>query len=435
MKWTTANLKNPSFTANHEIYVGTKTGTFKKLLPAYEQNPFKQTNLQNLQELDTDSQITALGFSNENKSEILIGRAKSMAQVHSVRTDQIQYTIDFEESPIVGLARFENRVVAGFGNGHMRCLALNEEGDIDADQPKLILDKVGDHMDHLRQCPSNPNIVAIGGKGRQNNLKVFDMAVEGKQLFSSKNLPNDYLQLEVPVWDSDVGFFDSPHTLATCSRYGYVRVYDTRKQRRPVQCYSTEDQMSFTTLAANGNYIYTGTTTGAMKAFDIRRMKTFVHTYKGFTGGISDVYLDATGKFLASACLDRYVRIHHVDSCVLMYQCYVKSKATRILIRESMENPNGDDEEQELEESDNKKKNKSNKKKPSEVVSEDEEYEDMFENMQTICDNEVDGAGDDQADNDSNTDSAENDTSESKAKAGSKRKTSLKSGKNKKKKN
>lgn len=135
------------------------------------------------------------------------------------------------------------------------------------------------------------------------------MAAEGKQVFSSKNLPNDYLQLEVPVWESDVGFIDSPTVLATCSRYSYVRAYDTRKHRRPMQLFATEDQMSFTTLAAKGNYIYTGTTMGAMKAFDIRRMKTFVHTYKGFTGGLSDVYVDDSGKYLATACLDRYVRV------------------------------------------------------------------------------------------------------------------------------
>ncbi|XP_075166938.1 WD repeat domain 74 lethal (2) k09848 [Haematobia irritans] len=432
MKWTTSNLKNPSYTTNHEIYVGTKTGTFKKLVPVYEQNPFKQTNLLNLQELDKDSQINALSFANENKSEILIGRGKSTVQVHSVRTDQIQYTIDFEESNIVGLAHFQNRVVAGFANGHIRCLALNEEGDIEADHPKLILDKVGDHMDHLRQCPSDRNIVAIGGKGRQNNLKVFDMEAEGKQLFSSKNLPNDYLQLEVPVWDSDVGFFDNPHTLATCSRHGYVRVYDTRKQRRPVQCYATEDQMSFTTLAANGNYIYTGTTMGAMKAFDIRRMKTFVHTYKGFTGGISDVCLDASGKFLASACLDRYVRVHNVDSCVLMYQCYVKSKATRILIRESLENPNSKEEDDDEELENNQGNQKKQKGKPTKGdVSEDEEYEDMFENMQTICE-KSDEEGDDDS-NDDNTTSNASET-ETNAKAGEKRKTSKKSGHNKKKK-
>lgn len=116
-------------------------------------------------------------------------------------------------------------------------------------------------------------------------------------------------------------------------------------------------------------------------------MKNFVHTYKGFTGGISDVYVDASGKLMATSCLDRYVRVHHVDTCVLMYQCYVKSKATRILIRESLENPNAkeDDKEAEEDEEDVKTKSKQKKnKKSKDEVSEDEEYEDMFENMQTI---------------------------------------------------
>lgn len=117
-------------------------------------------------------------------------------------------------------------------------------------------------------------------------------------------------------------------------------------------------------------------------------MKNFVHTYKGFTGGISDVYVDASGKLMATSCLDRYVRVHHVDTCVLMYQCYVKSKATRILIRESLENPNAKEDDKEAEEEDEedvktKSKHKKNKKSKDEV-SEDEEYEDMFENMQTI---------------------------------------------------
>lgn len=212
-----------------------------------------------------------MAFANEHKSEILIGRHQKTVQVHSVITELQQYTVDFENAPIVGLASYDNSLIAGFGNGQLQCLPVNN-GGVDSSLKGFLLDKVGDDMAHLRQCPVERNLVAIGGKGRQNNLKVLDMAAEGKQLFSTKNLPNDFLQLEVPVWDSDVGFIDSPHVLATCSRYGYVRVYDTRKQRRPVQLYATEDQMSFTALAAKGNYIYTGTTMGAMKVRIFRQL-------------------------------------------------------------------------------------------------------------------------------------------------------------------
>lgn len=32
MKWTTSNLKNPNYNENHELYVGTSTGSFKSEL-------------------------------------------------------------------------------------------------------------------------------------------------------------------------------------------------------------------------------------------------------------------------------------------------------------------------------------------------------------------------------------------------------------------
>lgn len=64
-------------------------------------------------------------------------------------------------------------------------------------------------------------------------------------------------------------------------------------------------------------------------------MKNFLHTYKGAVGSISDLCLTADGKFLASSSLDRYVRIHETTKCHLMYQCYVKLKATHVLLREN----------------------------------------------------------------------------------------------------
>ncbi|XP_017476234.1 PREDICTED: WD repeat-containing protein 74 [Rhagoletis zephyria] len=421
MKWTTSNLKNPNYNENHELYVGTSTGSFKRFVPNVEENPFAQRNLYDINQLEKDDRVTALSFGNDC-SEILIGRAKQNAQLHSLHTDKIERTIDFKFAPVVGLARFDEYLVAGFSNGQVQRISLENSSESE------FVVSSGDDMVHLRQCPTSPNLVATGGKGRKNNLKIFDMAADGKQLFSSKNLPNDYLQLEVPVWDSDVGFIDSPHILATCSRYGYVRVYDTRKQRRPVQCFATEEQMSFATLTAHGNYIYTGTTMGAMKAFDIRRMKTFVHTYKGFTGAISDVSLDSSGKYLASASLDRYVRVHHVDSTVLLYQCYVKSKATRILIRESAGSLNcapNDETEKGLVEIESKS-SKVNDEDQKRYEPEDKEYEDMFKNMQTVCEIE------DNDETEGETESAED--TENNTKTGYKRKAEKHVGKKKRKK-
>ncbi|XP_017003194.3 WD repeat-containing protein 74 [Drosophila takahashii] len=383
MKWTTANIKHANYTAQHELYVGTHTGSFKHLLPGSEKSPHGQANLSDLGALDKESRVTSLAFGNEAQTEILLGRAKNDVELHSfAQGGGSKKTVSFTAAPIVGLARYNDKLIAGIGNGQIQSLELEAE-----EKAEPVVISTGNQMDHLRQCAQVRSIVATGGKERQNNLKVYDLSADGKQIFSSKNLPNDYLQLEVPVWDSDIGFVDGPSVLATCSRTGYVRLYDTRKQRRPVACFASEEHgMSFATLVARGNFIYTGTTMGALKAFDTRRMKTHVHTYKGFTGGISDLHLDVTGRYLSSASLDRYVRIHDTESTVLLYQCYVKSKATKILIRQLESEPQvaaQPEDEAEPEVVNNVKQNKSIKATPV-----DNEYEDMFEQMPTVGDSD-----------------------------------------------
>uniref|UniRef100_A0A6P4FLP2 WD repeat-containing protein 74 n=1 Tax=Drosophila rhopaloa TaxID=1041015 RepID=A0A6P4FLP2_DRORH len=383
MKWTTANLKHANYTANHELYVGTHTGSFKHLVPSSEKSPHGQSNLSDLVGLDKDSRVTSLAFGDEAQTEILLGRAKNTVELHSFAEGKsTRKSISFTAAPIVGLARYNDKLIAGIGNGQIQSLEL----EVDEESEPVVI-TTGNQIDHLRQCAQARNIVATGGKERQNNLKVYDLSSDGKQIFSSKNLPNDYLQLEVPVWDSDIGFVDGPSVLATCSRTGYVRLYDTRKQRRPVASFASEEHgMSFTTLVARGNFIYTGTTMGALKAFDTRRMKTHVHTYKGFTGGISDLHLDITGRYLSSASLDRYVRIHDSESTVLLYQCYVKSKATKILIRQRENEPQDSEhpeEDTELEVDNNVKQNKTVKATPV-----DNEYEDLFDQMPTVGDSD-----------------------------------------------
>lgn len=219
--------------------------------------------------MDKDSRVTSLHFGNEAQTEILLGRAKNVAELHSlgISGGVTTRSITFTGAPIVGLARYNNNLIAGIGNGQIQSLSLEAEEDSKEETAAVpVIINTGDQMDHLRQCPTATHIVATGGKARQNNLKVFDLSADGKQIFTSKNLPNDYLQLEVPVWDSDIGFVDGPNVLATCSRHGYVRLYDTRKQRRPVTHFASEEHgMSFAALVAHGNYIYTGTTMGALK--------------------------------------------------------------------------------------------------------------------------------------------------------------------------
>lgn len=288
-----------------------------------------------------------------------------MVKVYETQLNSFTGNHTFEEGPVVGLAKFNGKIIAGLGNGKIQ---------IGHKKPTFL--EAGDAMSRMRQCPIEQKLIASGGKERQNNLKVWNLETN-ECVFRTKNVPNDFLQLEVPIWDTDFGFIDA-NCLSTCSRYGYVRVYDMRKQRRPAFTYSNEkEQISYTCLALHGDVVFAGTTTGVMHAFDLRKMKHVLHTYKGFSGSISDIGVDGSGKFLYSASLDRFVRVHHAESTVLQYQCYVKSKATRILLK-NYAPATVKEESDEVEE-------KTPKKNRRTADDDDvEEFDEMFNNMQTV---------------------------------------------------
>lgn len=77
----------------------------------------------------------------------------------------------------------------------------------------------GPNLHRMRQSNSQKEIIATGGL--ENPLKLFDVEKE-KQIFVAKNVKNDSLELRVPVWISDIGFFPDSSKLITSSKYGHV---------------------------------------------------------------------------------------------------------------------------------------------------------------------------------------------------------------------
>jgi len=358
MKFSTANTKHSDYNEQHVIYVGTQTGTFKRVDLFNEEQPYKQTNLQSLDVLTRDSKITALSWADETTNELLVGRGDSVIRTFDCSKNQFCETdLSIPEGSVVGLAWNEESIIAAGESG--KIYILNDSSPvIDA----------GTNISSMRQCPQNRKLIATGGKDRQNNLKVFDLEAQ-KEIFSSKNIPHDNLQLEVPVWDSDLSFVNnSENFLATCSRYGYIRFYDYRQQRRPVNSYVDNRDQAFNSMAERNGIVYVSTTTGSLYAFDLKNMKVPLHTYKGATGSITSIAVDETGKFVFSASLDRYVRVHNTDRANLVYQCYVKSKASQILMKKA-----DDSLLDELKQS-----------QQQAVEGSDNEYDDLFENMQTV---------------------------------------------------
>ncbi|XP_055589142.1 WD repeat-containing protein 74 [Uranotaenia lowii] len=369
MKFSTSNAKCSSYVGKHEVYVGTHTGSFKKLEP-FDDDPYRQKNLQQISVLDKTSKVTCMAFGNEHQSEILLGRANRCVKVFNCSDEDTSSSFEVAEGEVVGLGRANGCIVAGNDKGSVTIVKY----------PDSVVFSVGDNLSKLRICATDQNLMVTGGKHLPQIIKIWDLEKQ-TPIFTAKNVKKDMLELEQQVWENDVLFIDR-NTVASCSRYGYVRVYDTRgHQRRPVQAYAPpDDQLSFTSLASHGEYLYAGTTTIGARAFDIRKMKTHIHVYKGFTGTVTSIGVDSGGSYIFTSCLDRYVRIHNVQKTSMVYQCYVKSKPTQILCTDYRERvaPQENEEDDDVvlvgEVQDN---------------GEDSEYEDMFSKMQTVSDKPV----------------------------------------------
>lgn len=150
------------------------------------------------------NRVTALDFGN-NDEEILVGYVEPVVKVYESQLKSFTGNHTFEHGPIVGLTKFNGTIVSGMANGKIQ---------IDHKKPTFL--ETGDAMSRMRQCAVERKLIASGGQKQQNNLKVWNL--ESNQcVFRTKHVPNDLIQLEVPIWDNDFGFIDSNRT--ECSSF------------------------------------------------------------------------------------------------------------------------------------------------------------------------------------------------------------------------
>nr|XP_026496450.1 WD repeat-containing protein 74 [Vanessa tameamea] len=343
-----------------DIFVASKIGSFKHI--KYHTDSTKNNkkcieNLVEIKSLQKDDAITSMVWGNEEQTEILIGKKNQQIQVYdTIQGFTKSYTADFGIGDIIGLGKHKRRLLAALSSGVVQIWSKKEN----------VVVNTGGKLDKMKVCDQDTTLFATGGE--ENDLKVWRIG-EAAPLFSAKNLPHDWLQLRRPVWVSDLTFL-SPELLAVCSRHGYVRLYDTRSQRRPV-C-NVEFQMAATCMAPafDDRHVLVGFGRGQLQQVDLRRGKPD-KAYKGAVGAVSSVV--AVGGRVFSTSLDRHLRVHQGDSKELLYKQYMTSKLACVLVQTATTTPLKR-EDPEVKEED--------QVEGTEVKEED--MDDIFENMETI---------------------------------------------------
>lgn len=105
-----------------------------------------------------------------------------------------------------------------------------------------------------------------------------------------------------------------------------------------------------------------GTTRGYMQLLDLKANKC-TKTFTSFTGSVTSITCDPVEPFVISASLDRFIRVHNLETKELVFKVYMKQSLTNVLVKPIV-------------------KNEAKEEESEKVV--DEEYEEIFNNMESV---------------------------------------------------
>eukprot|EP00112_Aurelia_sp_Birch-Aquarium-sp1_P024875 Seg803.11 transcript_id=Seg803.11/GoldUCD/mRNA.D3Y31 product="WD repeat-containing protein 74" protein_id=Seg803.11/GoldUCD/D3Y31 len=262
-------------------------------------------------------------WTNEEETEFILGTANGQIKFFSTEEDKFKERgLSCGKDAITGLAVYGEKIIACDAIG---CLSFWEGNE------KYFDKKVGDDIQRMKQNLVERNQIATGGK--ENNLKIFDLENMEKPVFAAKNVRNDFLDLRCPVLVTDMEFMNNDSSRIIVGTGDHlVKIYDPKKQKRPVVEITWEDYPITTmSLAPNGNTIIVGNTVGSMASIDLRTNQK-IGGFKGIAGSIRSIQCHQTQDIVAAVGLDRFLRIFDVNTRALKSKIYLKSRLNCVLL-------------------------------------------------------------------------------------------------------
>ncbi|KAJ2001750.1 Ribosome biogenesis protein nsa1 (NOP7-associated protein 1), partial [Coemansia thaxteri] len=254
----------------------------------------------------------------------------------------------------VGIGATPSHFITGTNMGQVRFQPYNCE-------ESATLLKLGMDVSKLRVHEKKTSLFAVGG--RELELSVWDAevahAASGNTsfvkpscapLFKSKNVSNDFLDLRVPVWITDMQFIGDDTTnptIATSTGYKQIRIYDARAQQRPVHDWEvSKHPINHILVSHTVPELYFADNVGNLQQLDLRTGKT-IGGFKGIAGAVKAIALSEDGTKVAAAGLDRFLRVYEATGMRRpLHRAYIKQRVTQIIWDWDSKDINQEEEEQ-----------------------------------------------------------------------------------------
>ncbi|XP_065320368.1 WD repeat-containing protein 74-like isoform X2 [Gordionus sp. m RMFG-2023] len=195
------------------VYIGTDTGIIKGI-------NLKDNNVENIvgQIHNKSINILKLFWANKQKNKILV-----------IYKDGYLYTYDELSKNIknIGNLNPHNKELISI-NRHEKFYIVCSVHDIEI-WTKEFANITFKNISCISQSHQPNNLFAIGGK--ENDLKIYNIKYLTMKepnlipIFEAKNLPNDNLDVRIPVWVTGIEFITS-FKIAICTAFRQIRIYD-----------------------------------------------------------------------------------------------------------------------------------------------------------------------------------------------------------------
>ncbi|CAF0810677.1 unnamed protein product [Brachionus calyciflorus] len=376
----------------YNIFVGTDNG----LLKGINSKAKTFNNLNSMENLNKEKEIVQMSWFDSSTQDNVYFATKDQ---HIVKYN----TLKDINCPFTDLGHFDcglgelkgleiisqNKLVTCVDKGLMKLWSVDLSDHENIVKNALNEFKCGNDLYAIKKNKFNSELIATGGK--ENDLKIWNLS-KSEPIFKAKNVSDNWMQLREPVWIMGIDFLDENRVVVGTGHH-QVRLYDLKTGvRRPVfnLKYGDYPITALSVVPDDSNRVIVGNTRGEMEMIDLRSMTSkneqckAVRKYKGFQGTIKSIQIESSPLYdingsslcVASCGLDRFLRVHHLETSSLVSKVYLKSRLNCLLF--SKHEP--------IKVNKNEQKADVDDDQLSSINSEDLGTDDLWSDMETIID-------------------------------------------------
>ncbi|EGV62648.1 hypothetical protein CANTEDRAFT_115213 [Yamadazyma tenuis ATCC 10573] len=195
------------------------------------------------------------------------------------------------------------------------------------------------------------------------NKKFMSTKFEPKIVFTAENVPNDFLDLRVPISVKHIKFLEE-NKFISVTKYGQLRIYDTTIKNQPIHDFkigpkpiiqvaiSEDNAILSDTTSLIGKYSLTkidsnATRINSASAGELRRpsVKLLGKFNEGTNTGATHAIYNFENKYVATGGLDRYLRVFDIKTRKLVAKVYLGTQISSIIVVEDDEEEEDDEED------------------------------------------------------------------------------------------